>query len=654
MPVLTLLTQNPPKSIAVLYIGPTKALINDQFFRLEELLQESEMPVFSWHGDIATNKKQKALTEMNGILQITPESLESILLNHTKEIPTIFRDLRFVIIDEVHQFMGQDRGNQILCQLERISRLTNTINPRRIGLSATLGSYKQAERWLSSGTGVRAVTPETSNNKTNIRLAVEIFNCIQSGYDYIYKNTSKRKCIVFANSRKEAEDCNLKLKELAAKNSQKDIFYIHHGSISKKERHETEKAIKDPYTPSVISATVSLELGIDIGQLDRVVQINPPFSVSSFLQRLGRSGRRNNAREMLLITTEDFSDQSFQPITELPWYLLHAIAIIQLYLEDKWIEPVKERDYPLNLLYHQTMSCLQTLTEATPAQLAQEVLTLSVFKHFSQKDFKTLLLHLLEIGHLEKTDRETLIIGLVAEKIINHYSFYAVFSDNTDFVVKDGTKEIGRINTPLQAGDTITLGGKAWQITEIDAYRKIYYVKPSMDSSFMGWTGSGQDIHEKILRKIREILFSDDVYPYLQKEAQARLKEARYIAQEFYLDSSEVIQTADNQYFWLPWSSSKEFHLLKAGLKYIFDRQQKSISIVGLSPYYLHLKSAFPFNIEPYELLEMLQGLDISAYKTIFDTFCQQSKFHQFIPGPLLEKAFLAEYLNRFEEEEEI
>src|SRR6476469_7866637 len=174
LPVLTLLHQNPSKSIGVLYISHIKALINDQFDRLNDLLKEADIPVCHWHGDVSQSRKKQLIKNPKGILQITPESLESLLINRNTELVRLFGDLRFVIIDEIHAFMGSERGCQILCQLARLSKLTQN-QPRRIGLSATLGDYGLAEDWLRSGTPQSVITPEVKIGQRTLHLSLEHF-----------------------------------------------------------------------------------------------------------------------------------------------------------------------------------------------------------------------------------------------------------------------------------------------------------------------------------------------------------------------------------------------------------------------------------------------------------------------------------------------
>lgn len=391
LPILTDISAAPPNSIGVLYIGPTKALINDQFVRLEALLKEAKIPVWAWHGDVAANQKKKLIANPSGVLQITPESIEALLINKAGKINRLFNELRYVIIDEVHIFMDSERGRQILCQLTRIERLTNN-QPRRIGLSATLGDKRLPEQWIKADTNRDIVTIESSEAR-KIRLSVEHFynhnneaeSQSTSTYErYVFDSLrGKTKALIFANSRAGAERIIVSMRKFAQQENSPDIYHVHHGGVSTSLREGAEAAMRDKHERAVTAATITLELGIDIGQLERVIQITSPGSVSSFLQRLGRSGRRGDPSEMWFVNHEKPPKGKEMFAEQLPWDLLQTIAIIQLYIEEKWIEPIRPVDLPFSLLYHQTMSILASQGEIAPPDLARDLLTLPPFRKIS-------------------------------------------------------------------------------------------------------------------------------------------------------------------------------------------------------------------------------------------------------------------------------
>ncbi|MDR2020435.1 MAG: DEAD/DEAH box helicase, partial [Treponema sp.] len=424
-------------SVDVLYIGPLKALINDQFQRLEGILERAEIPLWRWHGDISGGRKNRLLENPSGILQITPESLEALLLRRPEKARPLFRRLSFIIIDEVHAFMGSDRGFQLLCQIGRIGELADC-SPRRIGLSATLGNYEEALRWLGMGgagesvlvQGDESTTPPqadgawTLRNKSKRRISLlvdyfyrsapqdgtdrenqrtaenagepgkayyrELYRQCRFGGDGPEKGRGRGSCIIFTNSRIEAEETIARLREEAARCREGDVFHVHHGNISRMLRMEAERDLREENEGRVAAATATLELGIDLGRLDRIIQIGPPLTVGGFVQRLGRSGRRNGVSEMYFTALEE-PRRARNLIGALPWDLLRTIAVIQLYLEEKWIEGAPRRPLPFSLLCHQTLSILASLGERTAAELSGLILSFPPFRNIKPEDFAELL-----------------------------------------------------------------------------------------------------------------------------------------------------------------------------------------------------------------------------------------------------------------------
>lgn len=683
LPVLTLLHQNPSATVGALYIGPIKALINDQFERLNDLLKEADIPVWAWHGDISQSRKQKLLKNPKGVLQITPESLESLLLNKHTELSRLFGDLRFVIIDEIHAFMGSERGCQILCQLARLSRFMEK-PPRRIGLSATLGDYSLAEEWLQAGTNNPVITPEIPSGQRQVRLSVEHFylpeedesaislpqswgkeeskkspvpplargvreeykNSISPYYRYLFDTSKSSKCLIFVNNRTQAESAIANLRQVAEAEDLPDIYHVHHGSISASLREAAEEAMQGN-APAVTAATLTLELGIDIGQLERVIQLDAPLSVASFLQRLGRTGRRGSAADMRFVCTED------EPLGEellpeqIPWQLLQCIAIIQLYLEERWIEPIQPIQYPLTLLYHQTMSILASMGELSPAALAQQILTLPPFAAISQDDFRQLLRYLIDINHIQRTEKGGLIVGLIGEKIVRNFHFYAVFPDNVDYVVRDESQEIGTVVIPPIPGNRFALAGRTWEVLQVDLKKKAIFVKQVEGIARSSWRGGSGTIHTKILQRMRRVLVESTEYPYLQPQAKERLKAARNLARSSRLEQDNIILLDDNTCCIFPWMGTVAYRTLERFLNFFVRYSVDIRSLGGLSPYFLTLKLGKSSREELTNAIKSFCDKELTGYDLVSSEECPKlQKYDEFIPNNLLRKAFVFDSLN--------
>lgn len=603
-PIITLLQENPPTSIGCLYIAPLKALINDQFVRLGDICADSGIPVWHWHGDVSQTQKKKLMGHPSGILQITPESLEAMLLHRHSLIPHLFGDLRFIVIDEIHSFLRGDRGGQTLCLVERLCRQAG-VNPRRIGLSATIGDTQAVGRFLSAGTGRGTVIPHIqSAGSTRWRISMQHFfnnttlpasNNIEEtpsppldpGLAYIFEHTRGHKCLVFSNSREECETVTATLRQYCEAFHEPDRFLIHHGNLSVSYRESAEEIIKRDDSLVTVCTTSTLELGIDIGRLERAFQIDAPFTVSSFLQRMGRTGRRGAPSEMWFVIREDPAESRALLPETIPWKLLQAIALIQLYVEEHWVEPPRKGRLPYSLLYHQTMATLASGGEMAPAELASRVLTLSPFHNVSQDDYKILLRHLVSIDHIEQTERGGLIVGLAGERVVNNFKFYAVFQENEEYSVRCESEELGTIVKPPPVRDKIAIAGRVWVVEEVDRNRHVVYCHPVKGIVPAYFGDEPGDIHTKILERMRRLLLEQDEYPYLLNEAKARLRQARDAADKSGLGAHWLMPLGGNMYCLTPWIGSYAFLALERFLRIKCAGRLGLKGFDSVRPYYM-------------------------------------------------------------------
>ena len=673
-PILTDLYEKPSASIGVLYVAPLKSLINDQFSRIEELLDSTGINVTHWHGDVAASHKKKLLEKPSGILQITPESLESMLINRSNDLVRLFHDLRYVILDEIHTLTGTDRGNQIICQLCRLAHLIGHI-PRRIGLSATVGDPERAAEWLSGGTGRETDIPLFPQSKITWRLGLEHFyiqdrNAEQSqdngaergdekpqiaqldpGYEYMYDCVKNKKSLVFSNSREETEYVTATLRQIAEKRGDPDIFLIHHGNLSASIREEAEAKMKDEEKMAVTCATVTMELGIDIGRLERILQNEAPNSVSSFLQRLGRSGRRGEPPEMMMVFREE-NPLPNTPLPQLiPWGLLRAIAIIQLYIEERFIEPPSRKKMPMSLLFQQTLSVCASSGELTPKQLADKILSLPPFEEITKEDYKTLIVSMLKNDYLEMTEEKGLIVGLAGERLLNSFKFYAVFKDSEDYTVRCESDEIGTITTPPPVGDRFALAGRVWEVEELDIPRKLIYVKSVAGKMEVSWPGDYGEIHTRILERMKRVLEEDTVYPYLKENARHRLDVARHLARNTGMLRRSVVHLGGYSYCIFPWLGTRSFRTLR---KYIaLNAKEFKISNVEFEGcYFISMKMECDEREFVWRLAERARDFGIDCDALVGGTEMPVfEKYDEYIPGKLLRRAYSADRLRADEAE---
>ena len=666
-PIITLFSEDMPSSVGCIYIGPLKALINDQFSRLNDLCAEADIPVWHWHGDVAQSHKAKLMRHPSGILQITPESLEALLLHKHAAIAKLFGDLRFVVIDEVHSLLRGDRGGQTLCLIERLSRIAG-VNPRRIGLSATIGDPEGTGEFLSLGTGRKTIIPKIDAKGGKWRLSMEHFYVKDAqaaedkqipgalpvleektddapanadpGIGYIFEHTRGKKCLVFVNSREECEMVTTTLRHYCELNHEPDRFLVHHGNLSASYRETAEGIMKDDSQYMTTVTTATLELGIDIGRLERAFQIDAPWTVSSFLQRMGRTGRRELPPEMWFVIREDEPEVRAMLPTTIPWKLLQGIALVQLYLEERWVEPPRLDRLPFSLLYHQTMSTLASCGELSPRALADRVLRLHYFHRITQEDYRVLLRHLIATDHIQQTEQGGLIVGLAGERVINSFKFYGVFQESEEYTVRSESQELGTVVSPPPVGEKLAIAGHVWQVLDVDHKRRLTYcrqVKGSVPAYFGQCPG---DLHTKILTRMRRVLQEDRQYPYLMKNAVARLEQARFTAAHSGAAEKPLINLGGNMWCLLPWVGTYTFLTMERFLKIKCADRLGLRNLDSARPFFIQFtmkadESAF-FRVLSEEIRKPVDPMELVYPKELplFD------KYDEYLPEELVKKGF--------------
>ena len=663
-PVLTKLDAEEPESIGAIYLGPTKALINDQFKRLEELLADQEhLPVYAWHGDISQSKKTKAKKTARGILLITPESLESALTCHPEDIPRLFGDLRFIVIDEMHSFIGTDRGLQLQCLLVRLERL-GKCNPRRIGLSATMSDYRTAQEYLTSGTKRKCTTVGTSPQKRKIALGVEAFNlpfqCAseESSYvisqfnNYVYDNCRNKKAIIFTNSRAAAEEIIGAMQSIALVRQEPNIFYSHHSSVGASLRKEVETRMKEGKGAAVTAATLSLEMGIDIGDLDTTIQIGAPQSCSGFVQRLGRSGRRTGKSKMMFVLqTSELDDDKL--LCKIPWDLIQTLAIMQLYIEEKWVEAFETKPKPYSLLVQQTLAHIKTFPGISAAELAKKMLTLPPFSAITPDEYRLLLRNLLNKDVIMRFENGGLYIGAAGE-FVHKFDFYAVFegSETAEYQVFHNGSLVGTLARGVTAGESFMLAGKPWIVDSVDRSSRTIFAKPTFTAKARSWGGSGSgsdyvSIQDKIMKRMRQVLEEDTVYPQLHPNAVKLLEEARmYARYSGVLDEYIVFDEELGKAIVFPWCSFKCLRSIWNILSSFKITHRLGIKSCALAKYFIEIntsldKATFMENLrttsfDPDDPGEVLDD----------DEVPQKDKYDSLVPAELLRKAYIYNILD--------
>lgn len=608
LPIISKLAENPRPSVQALYIGPLVALINDQFSRLETLCADVEVPVHRWHGAASATEKRKLRDSPGGILLITPESLESNFINYGVHLRRIYAELDFVVIDELHSFLSSVRGVHLRSLLARLSAATGR-TPRVIGLSATLGDPQGARSFIApdapesvsiiNGSGDQAVkfgikaylrgeeiaenkfrrgnpntaldealalTPKQAKEVNPLaKIAAKDVSIIPTAVDElddiasdILQSCANGTNLIFGNAKQGLELLADRLhREVKRRGISPDPFHVHHGSLSKEVREETEAALKSG-KPTTVLCSSTLEMGIDIGSVLRVAQLDPPWSVASMRQRLGRSGRRAGEIAVMRVYSRDESPHAGSTLTELLFpKLLRAIALSRL-MVSKWLEPHDGGRQELSTLVHQILSCLRE-TGGVPAAMLFNVLVKSgAFHNVSEATFRGVIRSLGRKQFIEQMPTGELILAPIGERITADRDFYAAFESSEEFLVRHDGREIGKLQATLvpQVGENLILGGRRWRVEDINTLTKNVDVTPTKGGKAPVFRGSAGEIHNRVAEEMAATLIDSDDPPYLNNEARLLLKAARETAIRAGILASGAIFRADSVQ-WFPWLGTR-------------------------------------------------------------------------------------------------
>jgi len=693
LPVISRLADGMHNSIRAIYVGPLKALINDQFSRLDRLCERLEIPVHRWHGDVSASHKQALRRNPGGILLITPESLESNFINYGTQVPRLYRDLEFIVIDEVYSFLGNVRGVHLLSLLSRL-RVATKRQPRMIGLSAPLGDPTMGKRFLAqdssasvtlvqdSGTGreirfawkavlrppepgkagngaprltpkrareilqqksaeqllTSGETPKIDNRPTNANALTAVDDDLDDIADDLIRQFATSTNLVFVNSRRTAEELAVRVHDRVTKLKwPHDPFMIHHGSVAKELREEAEAALKSG-VPTTAICSSTLEMGIDIGSVRAVGQIDPPWSVASLVQRLGRSGRTEGESSIMRLYVREESPHAGSRLVDLIFPdLLRGIALTRL-MQEKWLEPADDLRMHLSTLVHQVLSHLKQTGGMTAAKLNHALTMDGPFRSVTSADFASLLRSLATRQLIEQIPTGELILAPAGERVTSAHDFYAACKSTEMLTVRHEKSEIGEL--PLDAlppaGHLVILAGKRWLVDEIDAASKTVWVSPAQGGKIPVFLGNGGELHTRIVQEMKSVLMASDEPSYLDDPARELLAAARHVARTVGLDKSDVLAAAGG-IRWFPWVGTRCLRTLAIlaeanGIACETDRLSLWLPFPGLSEFHQSLRRVLAAQYNPLEL-----GAQVTP-RTV-------DKFDEFLPDHLLNRACASERL---------
>ena len=569
LPILTsILKDKTSLGYQVLYISPLKTLINDQYRRLLNMTADMGIDVTPWHGDIDVSRKNKSLKNPNGIVIITPESLESFLINRTKHATSTFSDLKYIVIDELHSFIGKERGKQLQSLLSRIEHIANRQIPR-IAMSATFSDYESVKSFLRDDDSMPCSIPPQGDSNHEIKLIIKSYipsvdkNITEEISKELFTRLRGSNNLVFANSRHETEEYAVKLSDMSEENGVPNEFRVHHGSLSKIERESVEHELQQGLHPLTAICTSTMELGIDIGKVKSIAQIGSATSVSGLRQRLGRSGRRNEPSILRVYSTECGEGIMF----DLKTSLIQNIAVIELLKEHKY-EPPNINSYHFSTLIQQLLSVIAQFGGFYPKEGWQFLCTKGAFKNVTPTMFISLLKALGAKDVVSQLDSGQIIIGKEGEKLLKKPDFYVAFQSPKDYSVinKYNAKRLGTIQYLPPKDVQIVLAGRRWNVEGINEHGQTIYVSQVKSGGKAFFGGEGVEIDRIIVEKMRDIYLSNDSYPYLDihTEADKHLEQARLTFKKYNLSRFSYMEYEDRDllFTWGGWKINRTISLI--------------------------------------------------------------------------------------------
>jgi len=607
LPALSAVVQNQTEGLGVLYISPLKALINDQYRRLEDLCERLELAVTPWHGDASRGQKTRARKNPNGVLLITPESLESLMVRDPGWVKQAFNDLRYVVIDEFHAFIGTERGFQLLSLLNRLEHLLGryTQPVPRVALSATLGDLGTVPLSLRPNQRLPCDVITSSKSLKDLRLQVKGYTTpleispqdgkveseaeiSQALYDICRGGTH----LVFANSRQRTESLSARLTDLCEKAHVPNEFFPHHGSLSKEIRESLEARLQKETLPTTALCTMTLELGIDIGKVDSVAQVTAPHSVSSLRQRLGRSGRRNGPATLRMLITENELSEKSHIVDMLRLELVQSLAMIRLLIQNQWFEPADTRQLHLSTLLHQVLAVIGQWGGVRPDQLYKLLCETGPFHKVTVSHFKALLSHMGKTELLTQLGSGELVLGPGGESLVDHYSFYAVFKTPEEYRIVAGNRVLGAlpVDSLVMPDQQIIFGGRRWLVMDVDIETKTIHVSPTKGGRPPKFGGEGLGVHDIVRQEMQRIYQEGDYriqvggnkVDYIDATANRLFCEGADTYSRSKLAETPMLQRGASVYIF-PWLGDKVVNTLTVLLMYCGRKASHYAGVIEVS-----------------------------------------------------------------------
>mgnify|MGYP005850589363 CR=1 FL=1 len=648
---------NQQEGIGILYISPLKALINDQYRRLETLCEMMDLPVTAWHGDASQSAKKSLRKKPLGLLLITPESLEAMLINHTGWARDAFKSTGYVIIDEFHAFIGTERGQHMLSLLNRLDHLTGRLSRPipRVALSATLGNLESVPASLrpNSSLPCTLVTDEQANSLIKVQVRgytnpkdIDVDNPPPSAEDRVcqslYELCRGGSHLVFANSRARTENIASTLSDMCEREQVPNEFFPHHGSLSKELRHDLESRLQRESKPTTAVCTMTLELGIDIGKVDTVFQVTAPHSVSSLRQRLGRSGRRGNAAVLRMLITENEQTGDSSIVDKLRLQLVQSLAMVRLLINDKWFEPADTDQYHYSTLIHQVLATIGQWGGIRADQLYTLLCRQGPFTKITPEAFGKLLRHLGGLEMITQPSSGELILGVEGERLVGHYTFYAVFKTPDEYRLVNGARTLGTlpVDSLVLPNQHIVFAGKRWKVLDVDVDDKVIRVERAKGGKAPSFGGEGMGLHDVIREEMYRIYRDRDYriqteqgkIGFIDQEAEGLFSEGVEFFRSAGLDQKTIIESGSHTYVF-SWLGDRSVNALSGVL---IKGGFKANNIAGI----VEIEGKEASAVEAYLVKALIEGLPTPTELAEFVPEKRVEKFDELLCESLLTEGY--------------
>ena len=643
------------KGFGAMYISPLKALINDQKRRLESLCEPLSLPTTSWHGDSSVSEKKRIEKHPRGIILITPESLESLLLRKSDWLIDAFSHLKYIVIDEYHSFLNSVRGFQLHALLHRLEVLLQLESPiPRLALSATLGDMDSVITHLrpnevfpctliegeTSGfqpdisiNAYQRVLPEgdVPGRQPEVEISKELYNTLRGNSH-----------LVFANSRKVIEEYSVRLSDKCEADGVPNEFFPHHGSLSKSIRDTLEKRLQKENLPTTALCTMTLELGIDVGKVSSVCQLNAPHSVASLRQRVGRSGRRGSAPVLKMYICEREQKLNAGLGDALHLELLQSIAMVKLLCVDKWYEPADRNCFHFSTLLHQILAIIGQWGGVRADQLWRLLVESGSFPNVEVEHFKALLSAMGTRNLISQLSSDVLALAEEGERIVNHFTFYAVFKTPSALRLMNGNEFLGEISSAnfIKKSKHLIFAGRRWEVLDFQKKKKTIYVAPAGAGKVPKFGGGPMRIHEKVRREMFAILSGKRVVPGLEKILDAKARDLFEDAKASFkgggLENQRIVRRGEKKTAILTWSGDK---IARTLLYLLLNQELKATLSSGI----IYVNSPLEDVVKALKAIAgprrtsalQLASLECRAVK-------EEQKYDMFLPDRLLDLGFAA------------